>query len=94
MNESIFDEEEQKIVTEEDLEEAVNDAILKLIAGVGSAEKEDVQEGTSKYSQENRQEQLKKDIIWLKNFKNSNDDNQVGSVKNRVTRKHLLDIEI
>lgn len=93
MNETIFDETEEVKVSEEDIDEALNDAILKLIAGVGSAEKEDVQEGTSKYSQENRQEQLKKDIVWLKNFKNSN-EHQVGSVKNRVMRKRILDIEI
>lgn len=93
MNETIFDETEEIKVSEEDIDEALNDAILKLIAGVGSAEKEDVQEGTSKYSQENRQEQLKKDIIWLKNFKNSN-EYQVGSVKNRIMRKRILDIEM
>lgn len=78
------------------IDDAIKDALAKLIEGIGSAEKENVQEGTSRYTQENRQEQLKKDIAWLKKFNSNNNDdsNQIGLARNRARRKQILDVEI
>lgn len=77
-----------------DILKAIEEAERLLIEGIGSAEKENVQEGTSRYEQENRQEQLKKDIIWLKKRLEDGDNVQVGKASNRVYTKQIKDYDI
>lgn len=82
---SITNEEEEKI----DFDEAIKAAELLLLGGIGTAEKEVVQEGASKTELTNQQEQIKKDIAWLKK-QNQSDENRLGDVRNRAKGRHIL----
>lgn len=68
------------LLTDQEIIDAITEAEKLLIDGLGSGDRESIQEGSSQFEIYNRQLQLKKDIAWLEKqqTKVSNPNNPYG----------------